>query len=172
MVAEVAKANERDWRKLSAEIGQGIEKEVTQAHIAPAMEQLKRDQVRLITSLPEDASERVNRLTIEALSKGTRAETLAKEIYKTGAVTRKRADLIAATETSRAATTLTQARAEHVGSEGYVWRTSRDGSVRPSHKAMEGKFVRWDSPPTLDGMVGHPGCLPRCRCYPEVVIAD
>ena len=35
---------------------------------------------------------------------------------------------------------------------------------------MEGKFVSWDSPPTLDGMTGHAGEFPYCRCYPEPVI--
>ena len=35
---------------------------------------------------------------------------------------------------------------------------------------MEGKFVRWDSPPTLDGMTGHAGEFPNDRCYPEPVI--
>ena len=28
----------------------------------------------------------------------------------------------------------------------------------------------WDSPPTLDGMKGHAGEFPNCRCYPEPVI--
>ncbi len=172
MVAEVAKANEQDWRKMSAEVGRGIEREVAQAHIAPAMAKLREDQIKLIRSLPTEAAERVNRVVVEGLSKGTRAETLAKEILETGRVTRARCDTIARTETSRAATTLTQARAEHIGSDGYIWRSSKDGTTRPSHRAMEGKFVRWDSPPTLDGLTGHCGCLPRCRCYCEVVVPD
>jgi uncharacterized protein with gpF-like domain len=37
---------------------------------------------------------------------------------------------------------------------------------------MEGKFVRWDEPPTLDNLTGHAGALPNCRCRPEPVIPD
>jgi len=91
---------------------------------------------------------------------------------ESGDVARSRALLIARTEVTRTATTLTQARAEHIGSEGYIWRTAGDGDVRPSHRAMNGKFVRWDSPPTLDNLTGHAGCVPNCRCYAEPVIPD
>ena len=71
---------------------------------------------------------------------------------------------------SKAHTALTKARAEDVGSDGYIWRSVRDGATRPSHRAMEGKFVKWGEPPTLDGMTGHAGEFPNCRCYPEPVI--
>lgn len=90
----------------------------------------------------------------------------------TGRVTRSRANTIARTEVSRASCVFTQARAENLGSEGYIWRTSEDGDVRPSHKAMNGKFVAWNSPPTLDNLKGHAGCLPNCRCYTEPVIPN
>ncbi|HHZ9834772.1 TPA: phage minor head protein, partial [Klebsiella pneumoniae] len=42
----------------------------------------------------------------------------------------------------------------------------------PSHRKMKDKFVRWDNPPTLDGMTGHAGCLPNCKCWAEVHIPD
>jgi hypothetical protein len=35
---------------------------------------------------------------------------------------------------------------------------------------MEGKYVAWDAPQTLDMMTGHAGEFPNCRCYPEPVI--
>ena len=41
---------------------------------------------------------------------------------------------------------------------------------RPAHRAMEGKFIKWSQPPTLDGMTGHAGEFPNCRCHPEPVI--
>lgn len=80
--------------------------------------------------------------------------------------------VIARTEVARTSSVLTQARAEHAGSTGYIWRTARDGDVRPSHKAMNGRFVRWGEPPTLDNLRGHAGCLPNCRCYADPVIPD
>ena len=72
--------------------------------------------------------------------------------------------------TLSAQTALTQARAEYIGSTSYRWRTSKDARVRYSHKRMEGVEVDWQRPPTLDGMVGHAGCFPRCRCYCEVIV--
>ncbi|EFI2486087.1 phage minor head protein, partial [Escherichia coli] len=60
-------------------------------------------------------------------------------------------------------------RALSIGSNGYIWRTAEDGDVRHSHREMEGKFVEWGKPPTLDGMTGHAGELPNCRCYKEIV---
>lgn len=130
------------------------------------------EQVRLITSLPTEAAERVHATAREGIVKGWRADQIAAEIMKTGEVTKSRADLIAVTEVGRTSTLLTQARAEHVGSTHYVWRTAQDGDVRPSHKKMEGKVVAWNAPPTLDGLTGHAGALPRCRCYCEPILHD
>ena len=42
----------------------------------------------------------------------------------------------------------------------YVWRTRRDGRVRPSHAANDGKIFAWDNPPPT----GHPGYESGCRC--------
>ena len=67
---------------------------------------------------------------------------------------------------------LDQARALSIGSNGYIWRTAEDGDVRHSHREMEGKFVEWGRPPTLDGMTGHAGELPNCRCYKEIVFPN
>ncbi|WP_265340329.1 phage minor head protein, partial [Salmonella enterica] len=83
-----------------------------------------------------------------------------------------RADLIARTELGRATGALDQARALSIGSNGYIWRTAEDGDVRHSHREMEGKFVEWGRPPTLDGMTGHAGELPNCRCYKEIVFPN
>ncbi|WP_082773076.1 phage minor head protein [Methylobacterium sp. CCH5-D2] len=172
MVAEVAQRDAQAWRHVSAEMGRALHKEITTAPTGAVMRRQLADQVGLITSLPREAAERVHRLTQEGIVQGRRADAIAAEILRTGEVTEARATLIARTEVSRTASALTQARAEHVGSEGYIWRTSGDGDVRPSHRTMEGKFVRWDSPPTLDKLTGHAGCLPNCRCYSEVVIPD
>lgn len=129
-------------------------------------------QVDLIKSLPLEAAQRVQDLTIKALENSTRADEIKKEIMRSGEVTQSRAVLIARTEVARTSSVLNQARAENVGSEGYIWRTSRDGDVRPSHRQMANVFVKWTDPPTLDGMTGHAGCLPNCRCWSEVILPD
>ncbi len=136
------------------------------------MQSIIAEQVKYIKSLPLEAADRVydiqNR-AIEAVVTGGRAEHFAKEIAASGDIAKSRADLIARTELGRATGALDQARALSIGSNGYIWRTAEDGDVRHSHREMEGKFVEWGKPPTLDGMTGHAGELPNCRCYKEIV---
>ncbi len=170
MVRETAARDERSWFKIAARMGRELKREIQQAPTGRVMRALQAEQVTLIRSIPIEAAERVQTLARNGLSQGMRPETLAKALMEGEGVSRSKATLIARTECGRAATTLTQARAVHVGSEGYFWRTSEDTDVRKSHALMNGKFVRWDSPPTLDKLTGHAGALPHCRCYPEPVL--
>lgn len=172
MVAEVAQRDERSWFKIADQMGEALRKEIRDAPIGQVMRARQAEQVTLITSLPREAAERVQHMTREGIVKGWRPDRIAAEIMKTGDVTLARATLIARTETGRTSTLLTQARAEHVGSPGYIWTTAQDSDVRASHKAMSGKFVAWDAPPTLDGLTGHAGALPNCRCFVSPVIPD
>jgi SPP1 gp7 family putative phage head morphogenesis protein len=131
------------------------------------------EQVTLIKSLPLEAAQRVHELTTEALVDGRRSAELAEEIAKSGQVTASRAKLIARTEVSRTASMLVETRSRGAGSEGYIWRTAGDSDVRDSHKEMNGKYVRWDTMPTLsDGTRTHAGQIYNCRCYPEPVIPE
>ena len=42
----------------------------------------------------------------------------------------------------------------------YIWQTSRDSDVRPTHAANHGKIFDEESPPAT----GNPGHEPNCRC--------
>lgn len=172
MLREVNRRDETAWAEYSRELSRALRTEIRTAPTGAAMQALLAEQVTLIKSIPLDAAQRVHRLTLEGIEDSTRASVISKEIQRSGDVAESRADLIARTEVARTASTLTQARAEHVGSEGYIWRTSGDSDVRESHRDMNGKYVRWDSPPTLDKMTGHAGQFPNCRCYPEPVIPE
>lgn len=172
MVAAVNRADEKAWRANSVEMSRLLRAEIESAPVGVTMRRLQAEQVMRIKSIPLDAAQRVRMLTEESLLHPTRAKQLAQDIAESEGVSKSKATLIARTETTRASTTLTQARAMHVGSDGYIWRTSGDGDVRESHREMEGKFVNWSTPPTLDGLTGHAGCLPNCRCYPEVVVPE
>jgi SPP1 gp7 family putative phage head morphogenesis protein len=70
---------------------------------------------------------------------------------------------------SSTATSLIQARATHAGSPGYIWHTAMDAAVRPEHRAMEGKYVEWDDPPTIQNYTAHAGQFANCRCWPRPV---
>lgn len=174
MLTDVSRRDEREWAKVSKSMSEGIRSEVHRNSVTgKLLRTLHAEQVDLITSLPLEAARRVHELTLRNLENSGRASDIAREILRTGEVTKSRATLIARTEVARTSSLLVESRAKSIGSEGYVWRTSRDQDVRLAHKKMEGKFVRWDSPPTLtDGTTTHAGQIYNCRCYPEPVIPD
>jgi len=163
-------ADYKAWLSLGEEVSAGVMREVTTTPTGSTFLALLAEQVHYIRSIPLEAAQRVHTLTTEALADGTRAAEIAKMIQASGSVAESRATLIARTEVARTASTFTQARALNVGSQGYVWETSRDGDVRPSHKKMQGKIIDWDKPPVVDGMTGHAGEFPNCRCWPRVIL--
>lgn len=161
MLETADRQNIRAWKQFSRDIYEVL-KDDEDVGVA---EELLQAQVELITSLPTGAAERVMHVAHEGVINGWRATDTIREIMKTGQVTLSRAKLIARTETSRAASALTEVRARKAGSPGYVWRSHKDARTRESHRKMNGVFVDWNQPPTLDGMTGHAGCLPNCRCF-------
>lgn len=170
MLATVDRKNRDSFLREAARAGIDMRILLASPGVGYAVQDRIAENVRLIKSIVTHSADDVAKLVQESMATGMRAEDLAKRIERVGEVSKSRARTIAATEVSKAGTALTRARAESVGSEGYIWRTARDGAVRDSHRMMEGKFVRWDSPPTLDGMTGHAGEFPNDRCYPDPVI--
>ena len=78
---------------------------------------------------------------------------------------------IARTESSKAATALTQVRCETVGIKWYKWSTSEDARVRSSHRHMDNVLIRWDNPPSPEQLIGeksqgfyNAGEIYNCRC--------
>jgi SPP1 gp7 family putative phage head morphogenesis protein len=174
MLSDLMKRDEKAWAALSSDISRNLRLEIQSAPIGQVLRQYLDEQVVLITSLPRDAAERVQKLAREAHTEtGARQRELAQEIMRTGEVTISRANLIARTEIARVSSGLTMARAQHIGSEGYIWRTSADTDVRSSHRALNGTFHRWDDPPECDpGHHAHPGMIWNCRCWPEPILPD
>jgi hypothetical protein len=64
----------------------------------------------------------------------------------------------------------------HVSS--YIWRATKDGRTRKSHRLMDGVIVFWEDPPAPESFLairstlGHynAGDCPNCRCYPQPVL--
>jgi SPP1 gp7 family putative phage head morphogenesis protein len=174
MITDVAARDAKALFEVGREMGRNLRQEIATAPTGAAMTKALADQVYLITSLPREAAERVHKMTTEALSTGRRAADIAGEILETGEVSRNRATLIARTEVSRTASELTAARAQHIDSDGYIWRTVGDADVRPLHRKLNGKFFKWNEPPVTgsQGERSLPGAIYNCRCYPEVVIPE
>lgn len=173
IVTAINAQDEQAWARQSAQMSRALQREIASAPTGEALRRFMAENVELITSLPLDAAKRVHKLTIEGASQGTRAKEIADEIARTSDVTKSRALLIARTEVARTASALSMVRAEHIGCTHYIWRTSRDGDVRQSHKDMEGKVIAFSAPPTLsDGTTTHAGQIYNCRCWPEIIVPD
>lgn len=175
MVLDVALRDEQTWMTYSEDMSKALKDEIRNAPTGVVMQRLMTEQAQLIKNIPSSAAQRISDLVTQAQIDGMRASELVDAIMATGQVSKNRANTIARTEVARAASTLTQARAEHIGSEGYIWRTSGDSDVRSDHEGLDGKFFRWDGPPIADkrsGARAHAGCIYNCRCYPEPVIPD
>lgn len=172
MLADVTRRDEAVWAALSRDMSRSLREEIQSAPTGLFFRGMMQENVKLIKSLPREAAERVHHFVIEGLNNARRWEDVRDEIMRSGHVCKSRANLIARTETARASSGLVMARAVHVGSSGYIWQTARDNTVRESHRKMQGKFVKWSDPPVLDGLQGHAGQLPNCRCFPEPVIPE
>lgn len=180
MIARAGRKNEDAFRQLGRDIGRSLQREIATAPTGLIMRDLLAENVGLITSLPLEAAQRIHKLTTEAITTGTRADYIASQILKSGEVTASRARTIARTEISRTYASLTEARAVHAGSEGYIWHTVEDDDVRykppeqdveGSHRLLNNKFIRWSEPPVADksGIRAHAGCIFNCRCWLEPV---
>lgn len=171
MVESADTADRQTWRKAARTLGKSIERELQEGDISARYNELMEEQVTLITSLPIDAAEKVHQMVTKGIAEGQRPEKIYDDVNRLGEITRNRARLIARTETSRAQANLTQARAEAIGSPGYIWRTVGDSAVRSDHDELNGKFFTWDDPPVADKRTGeraHPGTIYNCRCTADV----
>ena len=103
----------------------------------------------------------------EGFATGARHEQLAKQIRERFNVGRSRATLIARDQTNKLNGQLMKEDFAAAGLTAYIWRTSRDERVRPTHAALEGQTILWSTPPPE----GHPGAPIQCRCTPAPVRA-
>ena len=62
---------------------------------------------------------------------------------------------------------LNELRQRDLGVTQYIWRTSEDERVRPTHSENNGKTFDWASPPLT---TGHPGNDVQCRCLSEPIV--
>jgi SPP1 gp7 family putative phage head morphogenesis protein len=185
LLDQVGKSNKRAYHNKSKTMGRLIQSGVAEQDVGQTALALLNEQVGLIKSIPLEAGLRAQKIAYEASIYGTRAQpnddTIRQLEQEMGFSTKaaiSRARLIARTETARANAAINQKRAQAVGSNQYRWHNSGDEAVRESHRIYQGKKLQgmifsWDKPPTLsDGMTGHPGTFPNCRCFAEPVFDD
>jgi SPP1 gp7 family putative phage head morphogenesis protein len=120
----------------------------------------------------------VRDLTEKAVTSGFSVKELTKQIQALdNKFTKSYAEFIARDQIGKLNGEITQRRMESVGLTMYIWETSGDERVRPSHEMMDGGLCRWDDPAvySLDGgktwiprpsgaVTQHPGMDYQCRC--------
>jgi SPP1 gp7 family putative phage head morphogenesis protein len=164
MVLDVQRRDEAFWAEQSKLLARNLKEEIKNAPIGVVLRERTQEAAGLIMSLPLEAAQRIEKFTVEALTNSSRASEVAKEIMRTGHVTKSRAMLIARTETSRTAGLLVRTRAEHVGATHYIWETVHDIDVRKDHRELQGKVFSFDDPPVAgpNNMRYAPGEGPNC----------
>lgn len=185
LLETVANSNKRAYNAKSKAMGRALRTGIAAGAVGANALVLLNEQVGLIKSIPVEAGLRAQKIAYEAFLEGTRAapnsdtiKELEEQMGFSTEVATNRAMLISRTETARANAAFNEARAKSVGSRQYRWHNSGDAAVRHSHKVYKGKKLQgmifeWESPPTLDdGMTGHPGTFPNCRCFAEPIFDD
>ncbi len=117
----------------------------------------------LIKSVPERITQQLLSEFTTAFTNGTSLRDLTKIVRDKTGLADNRSELIARDQIGKLTGRLDRMRQESVGVQEYIWRTSQDERVRPTHRVRNGKTYRWDSKDIK------PGEEIRCRCTSEPV---
>jgi SPP1 gp7 family putative phage head morphogenesis protein len=188
MATQVKIENARSWREAARRGSRGrlIYEAIASERQGPLEDRLAEliaENARLITSIPGKVRESVVREIYAQQATGVRASVIAEYLRRRiPQLTQGQAALVARTETSKSAMALTRVQSEQIGVEWYLWATSEDARVRPSHAHMDKVLVNWNDPPSPEALVGirstlgkyHAGNCPNCRCdaYPLLDVRD
>lgn len=182
-VTNTLEENARTWRQAAQMSGQGetirrsLETEL-QGPVGARVNELIEQNAQYIKSVPEDVRADLTKHVETQAYRGSRTAYKTEDFKKlVGEMSNNHAKLISRTETSKAMSALTQARAEYTGHDWYIWHTAEDVRVRDSHKKMDKVLCRFSDPPAPEELVGEksnghysPGNIFNCRCYAAPVI--
>lgn len=133
----------------------------------------RRENVKLIKSIPEQMLDEVYDIITDAQATGRRVEDIAAEIEGRFDVSKSRARLIARDQVAKANGDLQRQRQSEAGITRYEWSSSLDERTRDRHRDLDGTIHRWDDPPIVDLRTGrreHPGGDYQCRCVPVPIL--
>jgi len=159
--------NQAQWSKIMRSV-LGVDVFVSELWLEPLVASWRRENVKLIKNISDKALDDIEGAVQRGLRSGQRHEELAKTIATKTGYAKKRSQIIARDQISKLNGNLTHLRQQDLGIKSYVWQTSLDERVLPSHAANEGEEYKWnDSPAT-----GHPGEDILCRCTASPVFAS
>lgn len=158
--------HDKEWRKV-LKSAFGVDIFQREPWLNQELSSFTKENVALITKMEDDLLRDIETTMQRSIKAGNKSGTVSKEIRERVNVSKSRARLIARDQTSKLNAQLNQLRQENIGVKNYIWRTSEDARVRPTHKANKGRVFSWNKPPDK---TGHPGHDVQCRCYGEPVL--
>ncbi|HCB99769.1 MAG TPA: hypothetical protein DEP42_00880 [Ruminococcaceae bacterium] len=182
-VTGLQEENARTWRQAAAKSSQGQRmynalQKTLRGPVGDRVQELIESNAQYIKSIPQTAAKELVQFTAsKAYADNRNTYTADKFKGLTAGLTEKHAKLISRTETAKAHAALTQARAESIGVDWYIWHTCEDQRVRSAHRILDGVLCRFSDNPHPELLAGKadrgaysPGNIYNCRCYAEPVI--
>jgi SPP1 gp7 family putative phage head morphogenesis protein len=186
VTTQVNKGVSATWRQASQKAGRGSElysailEELTKPN-GGVFSDIVRGNAEILKTFPLNISEDLTEYIAKEAMQGRRGTDIMQDLLQRFPDTAKsRLQLIARTEVSKTQSALTQSRAQALGLNWYIWRTSEDSRVRSAHRHMEGVLVNWNNPPSPEMFSPngeqahygyyHAGDTFNCRCYAEAVV--
>lgn len=182
MATMLAVGQKADWRAAAQASSQGrmiyklLMQETTNTTIGQTISNIVAENAQLIKTVPQNMAGKISELARKRLFEGIRPEDITKEILEQQPhLLEYEARRIARTESAKASTALTQARAEEFNFPFYVWHSVNDERTRSAHASMNGILCRWSDPPNPEALFPgedshnsggcyHPGGIYNCRC--------
>lgn len=189
VVRSVNRYNKNKFNKKSeSQLGINPELVIGEGNINEMLALEASKQTALIKSIPDQFLKEVEVIITNGLSEGLRHEEIArqikgiKNISSTFGKLENRVKLIARNEVENMNGTLNKYRQQNAGVNIYQWQTAGDERVRPSHRAMNGKYCKWDNATvyadtledakankwkkrsSIGGVEKHPAMDYNCRC--------
>lgn len=157
-----------DWKKVvNSAAGVDITAVVSILDIDGVLDLARENTWVVLKGYSEDITKNVQGRAVEYITQGKTAKAFQGELQKVFRFGENRARLIARDQVSKANSSLNMVRQQQAGLKEYVWSTSGDERVRPSHRANDGKTFKWKNPPSE---TGNPGDDIQCRCVAIGVI--
>jgi SPP1 gp7 family putative phage head morphogenesis protein len=161
----VSTTNRTEWRR-QVRAAYGVDILRGEPWLRDLLSGWELENLALIRSLPDRLVDQLRGEMSRALTSGTSLRQLTQIVRERTGAAESRAELIARDQIGKLNGQLAQRRQTDIGVEQYVWRTSQDERVRPTHRVRDGKTYRWDA----GGII--PGSEIRCRCVADPLFPD
>jgi SPP1 gp7 family putative phage head morphogenesis protein len=140
-------------------------------NIILAKEAVIKDNINLITNIPEKTAEQIHRVVMEASSRGRDKTFLEEELLKIKGMTKNRVKLIARDQLNKVTSVINAVKQAELGIKQNIWKHSKASKEpRKSHVQADGKVYDIDKGCLIDGKYIYPGELVNCRCFAASVI--